>query len=197
MTALFPRWANAAARWSLAAFVAIAVGVPTVLMVWVRTSFATGEHAAVTQPVAFDHRVHAYALRIDCRFCHASVERAANAGVPPTVACVGCHTPTLIQSEMFAVVRYSLETKTPIAWRRVNALPDFVFFNHSIHVTKGMTCATCHGPVETMARVEQTTPMSMGWCVDCHRDPATHAGPRFALSPAASQRLTNCSTCHR
>ena len=191
MPALFPRWTNAAARGSLLAIVAIAGGVPLGLMAWVRTSYATGEHAAITQPVQFDHRIHANALKIDCRYCHSTAERGPSAGLPPTVACVGCHNASLLEGAVFAPVRASLSSGRPIPWRRVNALPDFVFFDHSVHVTRGVTCATCHGDVERMARVEQAAPMTMQWCVSCHRDPGGVAGVQHARS------LTSCSSCHR
>lgn len=197
MTALFPRWTNTFARWSLLAIASLAVGVPVALMVWVRTSYATGKHAVIAQPVPFDHRVHAGALRIDCRFCHASVERAATAGLPPTVSCVGCHHASLVASSVFAPVRTSLATQRPIPWRRVNALPDFVFFNHSIHVARGVRCETCHGDVRSMARVQQATSLSMGWCLGCHRNPIAEPGVPIAVDQGTHARLTNCSTCHR
>lgn len=184
MPALFSRRANTIARGVLLAIVAISIGVPLALMVWVRTSFATAAHTRVLQPMPFDHRVHARGLRIDCRYCHSTTQTAANAGMPPTVACVGCHTPLWVASAPFAPVRASLASHTPIPWRRVNALPDFVFFNHSAHVNKGVTCESCHGRVDEMAVVEQTTSLSMKWCVDCHRS-------------TGQQRLTNCSICHR
>jgi hypothetical protein len=219
MSALFPRWTNVVARWSIVAAVVIAVGVPLVLMVWVRTSFATGERASIAQPVPFDHRVHAHALRVDCRYCHATAERAASAGLPPTIACVGCHTPALVESAPFAPVRASLQSGRPIPWRRVNALPDFVFFDHSIHVAKGIGCESCHGRVDRMARTEQATPLSMGWCLECHRDPVRRLRPRAEITTMGwdsthaevavdttrlrlarayhVQSRTDCSTCHR
>lgn len=219
MPALFPRWTNAAARGSLFALVAIGIGVPIALMVWVRTPAATGEHAVVVQPIAFDHRVHAHDLHIDCRYCHSTVMQSASAGLPPTVACVGCHTKALVQSAAFAPVRASLASNKPIVWQRVNALPDFVFFDHSIHVAKGVGCESCHGRVDQMARVAQATPMAMGWCVSCHRDPAANLRPRAEVTTMGwtaahsvavrdtlgerlmhgynVQRLTSCSTCHR
>lgn len=190
MPALFPRWTNAVARGSLLAVFAIAGGVPVALMLWVRTSYATGEHASITQPVPFDHRIHANALKIDCRYCHSTVEHAASAGLPPTTACVGCHNSVLLESATFAPVRASLTSGRPIEWRRVNALPDFVFFNHSIHVAKGVSCATCHGDVARMAQVRQATPMSMNWCVSCHRDPDVSRAKH-------TRNLTSCTTCHR
>jgi hypothetical protein len=219
MPALFPRWTNPVARGSLLAIVAVAIGLPLALMGWVRTSYATGRNRDVAQPVPFDHRIHARGLQIDCRYCHASVERAATAGLPPTAACVGCHTPAWIESAPFAPVRASLSEHRPIAWQRVNALPDFVFFDHSIHVAKGVGCETCHGRVDEMARVAQATPLSMSWCLDCHRNPAPNLRPRAAVTqmgwiPTPTQaagdslgaqlmhqygvrRLTNCTTCHR
>jgi hypothetical protein len=217
--ALFPPRANAFARGSLLAVIVVAVAVPLALMVYVRTSFATGEHADIAQPIPFDHRIHARGLRIDCRFCHSTVERAATAGIPPTIACVGCHNKAWRESEQFAPVRASLQSGRPIPWRRVNALPDFVYFDHSIHVAKGVGCATCHGRVDQMERVSQATPLSMRWCLDCHRDPARHLRPRTAIAsmewtpPAGHaardslaaalaaeyrvRRLTDCSDCHR
>lgn len=219
MPALFPRWTNALARGSLFGLIVVAIGVPLGLMLWVRTSFATGQHAKVTQPVPFDHRLHAGGLAIDCRYCHATAERAASAGLPPTRACVGCHTDPMLAAPIFAPVRVSLASSRPISWNRVNALPDFVFFNHSIHIAKGVGCETCHGRVDEMAQVRQAAPLTMGWCLECHRDPAPHLRPRSAitimgwdsaharprLDPLGAQlmhtysvrRLTNCSTCHR
>jgi hypothetical protein len=219
MAALFPWWTNSVARVSLLAIAVIGLGVPIALMVWVRTSFATGEHANIAQPVPFDHRIHARSLHIDCRFCHSTVEIAAPAGLPPTTACVGCHSAALQGSKTFAPVRASLSSGRPIVWHRVNALPDFVFFDHSIHVAKGVGCETCHGRVDRMAQVSQATPLSMGWCVGCHRDSAPNLRPRSevttmgwseahtgARADSAGRQLmienhvrslTSCSTCHR
>jgi hypothetical protein len=189
--ALFSPRANAVARGSLAGLVVLAIVILGGLMVYVRTSFATGEHADIVQPIPFDHRIHANDLKIDCQFCHSTVARAANAGLPPTVACVGCHNKVWRESPQFAPVRQSIAESRPIAWRRVNSLPDFVYFDHSIHVTKGVGCATCHGRVDQMQRVYQARSLSMHWCVDCHRDP----GP--ALKANHVRELTSCSTCHR
>jgi hypothetical protein len=219
MPALFSRRANSVARGSLAAGLFVLVAVPLALMIYVRTSFATGEHRDIAQPIPFDHRIHTNGLRIDCRFCHSSVERGASAGLPPTVACIGCHNKVWRESQELAPVRASMETGRPILWRRVNALPDFVYFDHSIHVAKGVGCATCHGRVDQMAQVSQATPLSMRWCVDCHRDPSPNLRPKelvtaMAWQPPANKasadslgaslarlyhvrRLTSCSTCHR
>ena len=207
------------ARGSLLAIVAIAGGVPIALMLWVRTSYATGQHAAVAQPIPFDHRVHAHALQVDCRYCHATAQTAASAGLPPTAACVGCHTTAMMQSSVMAPVRASLASEHAVQWQRVDALPDFVYFDHSIHLAKGVGCETCHGRVDEMSQVRQATPMSMNWCVSCHRDPVRAIRPRTELTAmgwdaahqgrAADlareslarayhvQSLTDCTTCHR
>ena len=219
MPALFPRWTNVVARGSLLGIFAIAGGVPVGLMLWARTSFATGQGATVSQPIAFDHRLHAGGLRIDCRYCHATAERAASAGLPPTAACVGCHNEPTLGIRLFAPVRASLASHRPIAWTRVNALPDFAFFDHSIHLAKGVGCETCHGRVDRMYPVEQAKPLTMGWCLDCHRDPAPHLRPRSEIAAMGwdsaharphldslgarlmrdyrVRRLTSCTTCHR
>jgi hypothetical protein len=163
---------------------AAVVGVPVALMAWVRTPNAERRYQPVAQPVAFDHRVHVAGEHIDCRYCHFSVERSATAGIPPSTTCVPCHSQTWMSSAALAPVRVSVETGKPLHWNRVNPLPGFVYFNHAIHVVKGVGCETCHGRVNQMASVYQATPMTMAWCVSCHRD--YHV-----------RRLTNCTTCHR
>jgi hypothetical protein len=216
MAALFPRWTNTAARASLLAAACALVGVPVALMAWVRTPNATRQYQPVSQPIAFDHRVHVTGQRIDCRYCHYSVERSASAGVPPSSMCVSCHTDSWMSTSIMAPVRASVASSRPIQWNRVNALPGFVYFNHAIHVTKGVGCETCHGRVDRMASVYQAAPMTMSWCVSCHRDPAAHLRPVAAVTtmgwtPPVPQRqlgeelvrenrvreLTNCTTCHR
>jgi hypothetical protein len=218
MAALFPRWTNTLARASLIAFACALVGAPVALMAWVRTPNATRQYQPVAQPVAFDHRIHVVGQHIDCRYCHFSVERSASAGIPPTNTCIPCHSGTWMNSDLFTLVRQSAETGRPLAWNRVDALPGFVYFNHAIHVNKGVGCETCHGRVDRMAQVHQAEPMTMSWCVDCHRDPAAKLRPVSAITtmeyeppPSVSQRalgtqlmqtyhvreLTNCTTCHR
>jgi hypothetical protein len=216
MAALFPRWANTVVRATLVAAGCTLVGVPVALMAWVRTPNATRRYQPVAQPIAFDHRIHVTGQRIDCRYCHFSVERAASAGIPPSTTCVACHSDTWMSSKELALVRSSVATGQPIRWNRVNALPDFVYFNHAIHVAKGVGCETCHGRVDRMAAVYQAAPLTMSWCVDCHRDPASHLRPLSEITtmgwtPPVPQRalgeelvrennvrsLTNCTTCHR
>jgi hypothetical protein len=216
MAALFPRWTNTAARASLLAAACALVGLPVALMAWVRTPNATRRYQPVAQPIAFDHRVHVTGQRIDCRYCHYSAERTASAGIPPTSMCVPCHSASWMKTDVMAPVRASVASGKPLEWNRVNALPGFVYFNHAIHVTKGVGCETCHGRVDQMASVYQAAPLSMQWCVSCHRDPAKHLRPvsevtTMGWTPPVPQRqlgealvrenrvqqLTNCTTCHR
>jgi len=214
--ALFPPWANIVAKASLIALACTLVGVPMALMAWVRTPNATRRYQPVAQPVAFDHRVHVTGEHIDCRYCHFSAERSSSAGIPPTTTCVACHSQTWMQSATLAPVRQSMETGRPLEWNRVDALPGFVYFNHAIHVNKGVGCETCHGRVDRMGQVYQAQPMTMSWCVSCHRNPAPNLRPVAAMTtmgyvppvPQAQlgptlvrdyhvRQLTNCTTCHR
>ncbi|HEX6534813.1 MAG TPA: cytochrome c3 family protein [Gemmatimonadaceae bacterium] len=216
MAALFTPRATRVARTLLIAALALAVAVPALAMAWVRTPWARGEHRRIAQPVAFDHRIHVTGLRIDCRYCHAGADRTASAGLPATRQCVPCHTRLWLSSAPMAPVRKSLASGKPIPWARVTQLPDFVYFDHAMHVTRGVGCETCHGRVDRMATVEQVVPLTMTWCVDCHRDPAPHLRPPQAITamgwapPAGAdatgralaaryhvRRLLNCTTCHR
>lgn len=217
MSAIFPSWATRAARVVVAVAITGLIVTPLFALVWVRTPTARGENLHIKQPVAFDHRVHVTGLRIDCRFCHAGAERSAWAGLPPTEKCVSCHTQGLVNSTVFLPVRQSLATGRPIPWRRVTELPDFVYFNHSIHVQKGVGCETCHGRIDQMAQVQQAASLTMGWCVGCHVNPGPNLRPVTAITAMGwtpplhgdstlmhnlveqyqVKRLTNCSTCHR
>jgi hypothetical protein len=146
---------------------------------------------APLQPVEFSHKLHAGDLGLDCRFCHFNVERSAFAGLPSTQICMKCHSKVRSDSVKLLPVRATYAADQPIIWRRVHKLPDHVYFDHSIHGAAGLDCAACHGRVEQMQRVEQTQPLSMGWCIDCHRHPTTTLSSR-TLSPP-----THCSGCHR
>jgi hypothetical protein len=188
VSALFTPRANLLARVATAIALAALVAVPVLAMVWVRTPTARGEHRVIAQPVAFDHRVHAAGLQIRCEFCHSGADRSARAGVPPTLQCIGCHTDTWLASTTFAPIRASVQSGEPVAWKRVTQLPAFVYFNHAIHVTNKVGCAQCHGDVGSMGVVRQERPLTMEWCLECHRRVA-------AARPSRS--LTNCTTCHR
>ena len=180
--------------------------------------FVTGQKIVITQPVPFSHEHHSRQLGIDCRYCHTSVEKAANAGFPPTETCMTCHSQLWTNAAMLAPVRESFADDKPIAWQKVHRLPDYVYFDHSIHVTKGVGCTECHGPVGTMPLMYQNAPLTMQWCIECHRNPAPHLRSKadiFSLDwePPADQterghallveygikpdHLTDCSVCHR
>ncbi len=216
MPALFPRWTNTAVRTVLISLAVVLPGVPISVMAWQRTPGATGSGYSPDQPVPFNHLLHVTDFRIDCRYCHASAERSSVAGLPPSSACTACHNEVWSNSIALAPVRQSLATNRPVAWNRVNRLPDFVYFNHSIHVAKGVGCETCHGRVDRMSQVVRTAPLTMQWCVDCHANPGPKLRPvdeitvmgravgadQVALGDELVRRykvrrLTNCTTCHR
>jgi hypothetical protein len=170
---------------------------------------------APAQPVLFSHRHHAGELRIDCRNCHSGVETSAFAGMPSTQTCLSCHSQIFTNATMLEPVVKSGLDGTPIVWTRVTRLPDHVYFNHSIHVNKGVGCTSCHGDVGNMAVTAKATPMTMRWCLDCHKNPGPQLRPQsevfLASVPADAsndgrellgfyqihtEHLTNCSTCH-
>ena len=216
MTALFSRRASNALRVTLLLGALLVLGAPVALMLWVRSPDATGQGHAPEQPMWFSHRQHVKGYGLDCRYCHSAVERSATAGMPATRKCLPCHQQKWLQSGYFAPVRRSLSTGRPLPWRRVYDLPDFVYFNHAIHVQKGVGCESCHGRVDRMDRIEQAVPLSMGWCLQCHRDPRPYLRPRAQITtmgwrPARPQAelgavlarryrvrsLTACTNCHR
>lgn len=182
-------------------------------MLFVRTPYVTNEGTPVVQPVMFDHRHHVRDDLIDCLYCHYTAETSAYASVPPTELCMNCHSQIWTASPLLAPVRESFFSGRPIDWKRVHKLPDHVYFDHSIHVAKGVGCVSCHGRVDEMAQVARAAPLTMGWCLDCHRNPEPHLRPRDRItdmtwnpSPGEGERLarengvgrlTNCSTCHR
>jgi hypothetical protein len=216
MPPLFSRSSNAVIRLLLGLGATAVVAVPALLMVWVRSPFVTGQFEAPSQPVWFSHQHHVTGFRIDCRYCHSTVERTAPAGMPSSRVCMPCHNQVWWDGPFFAPVRRSLETGDPIPWIRINQVPDHAFFNHAIHVTKGIGCETCHGRVDRMERVRQAEPLTMGWCLDCHRNPEPHLrpvaemttmgyrpplpqavlGPRLAREYQV-QRIVTCTACHR
>ena len=171
---------------------------------------------APLQPVPFSHAVHAGQLGLDCRYCHTTVERAATAAVPPTATCMNCHELIAADSTKLQPVVVSAATGLPVRWVRVHDLPDFVYFDHSAHVRRGVGCVSCHGRVDKMDQVRQVGRLSMGWCLECHRHPEPHLRPLDRITdldwvpeedPAGlGRRLreqynidpsTDCSTCHR
>ncbi len=181
-----------------------------------RSSYNTQVDVAREQPVPFSHKHHVQGLGLDCRFCHTSAEETAFAGIPPTKTCMGCHSLVWKDAPMLAPVRESFRNDRPIEWIRVHDLPDFAYFDHSIHLKKGIGCTTCHGQVDEMPLTWRTESLNMDWCLACHRDPAAFVRPRERVfdvdwepgSLSAEERarlageyhlesLTNCSVCHR
>jgi hypothetical protein len=216
MSALFSPRSNAIFRLVLVVLVAGAGGTVTALMVYPRVPYGTGAFNPIAQPVQFDHRHHVQDDLIDCRYCHASVERAASAGIPPTELCLNCHSQVWNKSPLLDLVRASWFAGRPVPWMRVHKLPDFVYFSHAAHVQKGVGCAECHGRVDQMPAIEQVQPLNMAWCLDCHRDPLPRLRPveevtNMAWKPdgdpvALGRELarkydvhprTSCTTCHR
>lgn len=168
------------------------------------------------QPVPFSHALHAGQLNLDCRYCHTTVENAAHAAIPSTEICMNCHSTIATDSPKLALVRESFVTGEPIPWVRVHDLPDFAYFDHSAHVTRGISCVSCHGRIDKMERVTQVEPLRMGWCLKCHRHPENHVRPKELVTKldwrpdgdavAMGRELveqynlhpsTDCSTCHR
>jgi len=210
---LYPRWATSVYRLVLLLLVGGAAALVIAPMTYVRTPYNTNQFETYDQPVEFDHRHHVRDDGIQCVYCHSSVERSPNAGVPTTGVCMGCHAQIWNDSPLLEVVRRSYFSGRPINWKRVHDLPDYVYFDHSVHIARGVPCKRCHGDVEQMSHVTQVQPLTMNWCLDCHRDPdagiADLSVPKNMLQ--ATERnffkrvvtnrdvtsLTTCSACHR
>jgi hypothetical protein len=188
----FRRGAEWGTKLALLALAALA-GTLLALAVWRARSYEPiGE--PVVQPIPFSHKHHAGDDGIDCRYCHTTVEREAHAGLPSTAICLGCHSQLYADQPVLAPLRDSAASGRPIAWQRVHVLPDFVFFDHSVHVSNGVGCAACHGRVDQMPLTWRQAPLQMQWCLDCHR----HAAERVPTARMTDvRRLTDCSTCHR
>ena len=181
-----------------------------------RSPYVTRAYEARQQPIQFSHERHVGGNGLDCRYCHTAVETSAVAGMPPTKVCMNCHSQILSTSSYLEPVRASFRTDQSLQWVKVHDLPDFVYFNHSIHLNKGVGCTTCHGRVDQMPLMWTVTTLQMEWCLDCHRNPEKYVRPRAAIfradyQPPADQlalgrtlvqdyqiqKLTSCSTCHR
>lgn len=196
------------------------------MLVIARSPYMTDQDVTLEQPVPFSHEHHVADIGIDCRYCHQSVETSARASVPSTQVCMNCHRDLWNQTDTLAPVRASLRDDKPLHWNRVHDLPDYVYFNHSIHIHKGIGCYECHGRVGEMALIRRDQPLTMQWCLDCHRDPQQHVRPRSLVfhpkpleelvsfpDPANGESLsdrrakladeydlksrTDCYTCHR
>ncbi len=219
MSQIFHRHTNVYFRLSILAIVAVLVLVGTGVAVLNWSGYNTNQAVFVEQPIQFSHAHHVGGMGIDCRYCHTSVEESAFANIPPTKTCMNCHSRIWLGAPILEPVRASMADGKPLNWVRVNDLPDFVYFNHSIHVRKGVGCATCHGRVDRMPLMYQEATLMMSWCLDCHRNPAKYVRPREEVFNMAWERpagdpglgerlvkeyriasvdqLTSCSTCHR
>jgi len=217
MPQVFHRSANSISRVSIfvilfgvAALIAAAYGLD-------RGDYNTDVHVAKDQPIPFSHKHHVTDDGIDCRYCHTSVETAPYAGIPATEICMSCHSQIWSNATMLEPLRESFRTGQAIAWTRVHDLPEFVYFNHSIHLKKGIGCATCHGRVDKMPLMMKVNTLNMNWCIECHRNPEKYIRPReevFNMAYEAPsdqltrlgpelvkeyhvQKLEDCYTCHR
>jgi hypothetical protein len=219
MAQLFSPRANVHSRVIIFSAIALVCAGGWVMSAVYWSPYTTKVDVPLDQPVPFSHKHHVAEDGIDCRYCHTSVEKSAFAGMPSTETCMTCHSQIWTNAEMLAPVRTSLATDTPIKWNRVNDLPDYVYFNHSIHVAKGIGCSTCHGRVDQMPLTRKTQTLFMKWCLDCHRDVQKYIRPRDKIYDMTwrpdgeqhtekaslvrqyhvdtSNRITNCGTCHR
>lgn len=219
MAQIFPRSTNTASRLSILFGLLLAGSGVGLLMAFERSPYRTNEGVVYSQPVPFSHDHHTAALGIDCRYCHTTVETQASAGIPPTEVCMNCHKEIWKDSPMLEPVRASFRDNVPLEWNRVHDLPDFVYFDHSIHVAKGVSCVECHGEVTKMPLIKRGASLQMSWCLDCHRDPEgrirppeevfnfdwerpkddPHYGAKLVAEAGIEdpRRLTSCSTCHR
>lgn len=217
MPQIFPPNSNAFVRWSIIGgglFLGLLI---VALPIYART-VNNNVGVPVAQPVNFPHNLHVAQLGMDCRYCHTSVEVAANANVPPTETCMTCHSQVRVGDPQLAAVASSWSSGLPLEWNRVHNLADYVYFNHSAHINNGVGCSTCHGRIDQKTDIWKSEPMTMGWCLECHRAPEKFIRPRsevfnMAYVPPAQQRelglqliasyhinldnLTQCSVCHR
>lgn len=219
MSQIFPKSANAAARTSLIGALTLVLFLGWVVFMLMRSSWVTKQNEFVEQPLQFSHAHHVGGIGLDCRYCHTTVEKSSFAGIPPTKTCMNCHAQIWTNAPLLEPVRASFRDDKPLTWTRVNDLPDFVYFNHQIHVKQGVGCATCHGPVDKMPLMYQATTLQMEWCLACHRAPEKFLRPRsevfnMAYQAPANQvelglalkreykvagieHMTSCSVCHR
>lgn len=222
MSAIFPKWTNRLPVWIIGSGLLFASGV--VAAVWY---YFTPKYTRVGyqphQPVAFSHALHVEQLGMDCRYCHSAVERSWFSNIPDSATCMNCHNQVLKDDPKLALVRESAQSGRPLPWVQVHKVPDYVYFNHAVHVNRGISCVECHGPIHQMDEVYHAKPLSMGFCLECHRDPAPRLrpldkvtdlnwtwseDPRRAAELARTegakllrewrvQSLDSCSACHR
>jgi Cytochrome c7 and related cytochrome c/Class III cytochrome C family len=215
-SALFTAGATTLLRVAIAGAALLVLASGSLAYAYYQSTYWNRVGVAPMQPILFSHRHHAAELRIDCRNCHGTVETGAFAGMPSTHTCLTCHSQIFTETSMIRPLVQSAATNLPLQWNRVNRLPSHVYFNHSIHIAKGVACITCHGEVGKMALTAKGEPLTMRWCIDCHQDPAPHLSEPSDLfeavltvhaakhTPAqlaefyrvSTGTLLNCSTCH-
>lgn len=222
MTQLFRPAADTIFRVVIVSAFLGAAGVAALGFVWVRSGQAWGVNVPAVQPIPFRHDIHAGELGISCGYCHTSTARAADAGMPSAQTCMTCHSQVWVGATVLQPLTTSLRLNQPIEWTSVNRLPDFAYFHHGAHVANGIECGTCHGDVSNMPKTVRAHTLSMGWCLDCHKQPEKHVDPQEAarivglpwheadkpelyrreedmvqLYDAVRRRLTDCYACHR
>jgi Cytochrome c7 and related cytochrome c len=219
MPQIFPRAMNLVSRSAILGGLLGTIFLFWASLMFLRSSYGTDAGVVRAQPVPFSHEHHVGVLGIDCRYCHTTVEESSAAGLPPTKTCMNCHSQMWVGSRMLEPVRESYRTDQPLTWHRVYNLPGFVYFDHSIHVHKGIGCSSCHGRIDEMPLTYQEPSLLMEWCLDCHRHPERNVRPRaevfniryrqpadqlklgkqlvseYAIKPALE--ITNCTVCHR
>lgn len=209
----FPEWTETLKKW----INLLVLGAPVYLVALIAYG-VTPEAIRIgyqpEQPVPYSHALHVGELGMDCRYCHNTVERAGEAAIPPAATCMNCHATVKTDSELLLPIREAYAENTPVRWVRVHDVPDYVYFNHEAHTNATIGCETCHGRVDQMVKVYQATPLTMQWCIDCHRDPTPFLRPASELttmgyepkSETEGQQIKkdrsvappmNCSTCHR
>ena len=218
---VFPPWVDKFIK-GLALIAVIGGGYVSMLVAFGASPKTTDVGYMPEQPIPYSHALHVGQLGLDCRYCHTTVEDTARANVPSTNMCMNCHAQVLTESPLLAPLRKSAETGLPVPWVRVHDLPEFAYFDHSAHVSRGVGCESCHGRVDTMVEVQQVETLAMAWCLDCHRNPEVHLRPpefatamgwqppqvldgtmdRFTYGKQFAERHainppTDCSTCHR
>src|SRR5689334_18982768 len=209
---IFPEWTETLKKW----INILILGAPVYLVALIAygvTPQAIRIGYQPNQPVPYSHALHAGELGMDCRYCHSTVERSAKAAIPPAATCMNCHQQVHPTKDSLLPIRQAFGEGTPVRWIRVHDLPDYVYFNHSAHVTRGVGCESCHSRIDQMTKVYQAKPLTMGWCLECHRNPepnlrkpenVTVMGYKPAPGEGAQVRKqnninppTDCSTCHR
>ena len=193
MAQIFHSSANTLARASILGVVLLLSAVGAALMEFQRSPYVTAQHIAPEQPIPFSHQHHVAGVGLDCRYCHTSVEDSSFAGIPPTKTCMNCHAQIWTSAAMLEPIRYSFSSGQSLKWVRVHDLPDFVYFNHSIHIAKGVGCYSCHGQVDEMPLMYEENTLQMEWCLNCHREPEKFLRPKDQVFSMKYQQPTEAS----